>query len=192
MNYLSNEPNPTPPTPEELAARYEAASRAGQYQYVPSPKRKRRTGRLVLVAVAAAVLGIVTVGSCSALMFDGAIGAVDDKAPVILPDLTKPLGTATPTTRPSPKAVEKAPTNNLPRDGVLIVGKDLKPGVYQGTCPEDTVVGCYWARLKDTDGQLESVLANNVTTTGGKITLRVKVTDYAVEIRGGNEWKRVG
>lgn len=155
----------------------------------PAPKR-RRISRVVLAVVAICTLGIIGVVSCTAAMFNGAIGAATnaaDPAPVIMPTKSKPLGTATPTTR---KPVEKAPTNNLPRDGVLLVGPDLKPGTYQATCPEDSIVGCYWARLKDTDGELESVLANNVVGVGGTITLRVKATDYAVEIRGGATWKR--
>jgi hypothetical protein len=154
------------------------------------PPRKRRTGRVVAIVVGLCLLGILTVGSCTALMFDGAIDATKaDSAPHITPPSTPPgPAVPSPTTKPGTKKV--APST-VPRDGMLFVGKDVKPGTYRTTVPADSF-GCYAARLKDTDGELTSIIANHLYTAGSQAVLTVKATDYAVEVRcDGARWELV-
>lgn len=64
-------------------------------------------------------------------------------------------------------------------DGVYLVGEDIAPGVYDGV-----VIGeqGYWARLKGTDGQVSSIIANGVVR--GPFVLTIVVSDKAVELRG--------
>ncbi|NUO56012.1 MAG: hypothetical protein HOV78_05075 [Hamadaea sp.] len=158
--------------------------------HVPPPvpvgrPAKRPASKLVIAVVSFCMLGIVGVVSCTAAMFNGAIGAANraDSAPQVAPPASEP-GPPVPSTKP----VEKAPTRGL-RDGMLFVGKDVFPGTYSTTVP-DGAVGCYWARLKDTDGELESVIANHVAMAG-PISITVKKSDYAVEVRcEGAKWTK--
>lgn len=75
----------------------------------------------------------------------------------------------------------------LPEDGTLLVGKDVKPGTYQTRA---TGGSCYWSRLDRDDEIIDNGLS---TTPGAKMTVRVRATDYALEVRcGGATWKKVG
>src|SRR5690348_11141865 len=44
--------------------------------------------------------------------------------------------------------------------GTFEVGSDIAPGKYKTTGPEGGLPSCYWARLKNTDGDLGSIIAN--------------------------------
>lgn len=161
----------------------------GPIRELPKPKR-RRTGRVVAIVVGFCLLGIVTVGSCTALMFDGAIDATSgDSAPHVQPPVSEPgPAVPSPTTKPGTKKV--APST-APRDGMLFVGKDVKPGTYRTTVPADAI-GCYAARLKDTDGGIDSIISNNLFEPNTQAVLTVKRTDYALEVRcGGARWELV-
>jgi hypothetical protein len=123
-----------------------------------------------------------------------------DARPMISTDSpTYDPGINTPETKPTrtpkvPKPVEEVPSF-LPQDGTLLVGKDVKPGTYQTKVPADSAVAsCYWARLSDVDGNLSSIIDNDMKMTAGAVmTLRVRSSDYAVEINcNGATWKRVG
>lgn len=170
------------------------SNQPGQYQQggpvnngtphlVGPPPRKRRAGKIVLIVVGVCTLGIIGVVSCTAAMFNGAINAADN-APHVQPTDPEP-GPAVPTTKP----VEKAPARGV-HDGTLFVGKDVLPGTYVTTVPADSLA-CYWARLKDTDGELGSVIANKLGEPGGQMVLTIKKTDYAVEVRcDGAKWTK--
>lgn len=158
-------------------------------QYTPPPP-KRGAPRFVKVVawiVGSCLAGMLVIGVATSLKIDGAIDA-GDSAPHVAPPKAVP-GPAVPT--PKTKTVEKAPVNNLPRDGVLMVPADLKPGTYRATAPEDNIV-CYWARLRDTDGELGSIIANHTAAGGDLVTITVKPTDHAVEIQCTDAvWRRV-
>lgn len=66
-------------------------------------------------------------------------------------------------------------------DGVYIVGRDIEPGEYDGAVAAGGEAG-YWARLKSTDGTVNSIITNGIVT--GPFTLTVRQTDRAVELRG--------
>lgn len=71
-------------------------------------------------------------------------------------------------------------------EGSWEVGTDVKAGTYTTTVPAGE--HCYWARLKDFDGELESVIANGNLSPGAKGRLVVKATDKGVEMRGACRW----
>jgi hypothetical protein len=55
------------------------------------------------------------------------------------------------------------------------VGTDIKPDTYRG-------VGCgYWARLKNADGDLHSVLANGNVGSEEYLTVTILKSDYAFD-----------
>lgn len=66
--------------------------------------------------------------------------------------------------------------------GVYLVGVDIPPGTYW-TAGSD---GCYWARLSDTSGAPDAVIANDITA--GPTTVTIEPTDGVFETRGCAVW----
>ncbi len=63
----------------------------------------------------------------------------------------------------------ETPTNITPIDtpitgfikiGTYIVGTDIEPGIYWGNAGDNIIESCYWARLNDINGDLNSVISN--------------------------------
>jgi hypothetical protein len=100
------------------------------------------------------------------------------------------------TIEPQPTIVKPSTTHNTPvrkkpspvriGDGIHEVNVDIKPGKYK-TSGGDF---CYWARLRDLDGSLNSIAANHVGA--GLQTVIVKKTDKAFESRACGTWTKVG
>lgn len=163
----------------------------------PRPPKKNHTGAKIFAALA--FCAVLTVGGCMAVVANTA-REVGESLPNVVPVETatptvKGSGDQTITPKPSPRTKEAVPSF-LPEDGTLLVGEDVKPGTYRATAPEMApgmgTANCYWARLRSTDGGLGAIIVNNlVTTVGGKVTLTIKATDQAVEIRGCGAWKRI-
>jgi hypothetical protein len=84
------------------------------------------------------------------------------------------------TTTPARLPAPKAPT--IAEDGVFLVGTDIKPGTYKAA-GGDT---CYWARLKNTAGELDSIIANGIGS--GRQVVTIRKTDAAFETRGCGTW----
>jgi hypothetical protein len=87
-------------------------------------------------------------------------------------------------TIPPPRGPE-----NLFVEGVYVVGRDIVPGTYRTNGPTDDGGSCYWARLSDTTGDFDAVIANG--RSSGQITLTVKDSDAAVETSGCAGWLKV-
>lgn len=170
----------------------------------PRPPKKRMPRWAKIVAVACTI-PIVIVGGCTAVVIGSGVASTvasqADKTPVIsdqptINEPTEPTSAPTtdePTEAPAPpKPVEKAPTY-LPEDGTLIVGKDVKAGTYQTRIPADAL-GCYWARLRSLDGDLDNIIDNGLLSKAGAlVTVKVRASDVALEVTcGGATWKRVG
>ncbi|RZT27400.1 hypothetical protein EV649_1160 [Kribbella sp. VKM Ac-2569] len=93
-------------------------------------------------------------------------------------------------TKPAPpaKTVTAAPPEaaaTFEGDGTYEVGVDIKPGKYKSTGGE----GCYWARLKNLDGDLDAILANNLSD--GPQTVTIKKTDKGFETSNCAAWRKV-
>jgi len=63
--------------------------------------------------------------------------------------------------------------------GIHLVDEEMAPGDYDGVVIGDFG---YWARLKSTDGTVNSIIANGLVH--GPFTLTVLSSDRAVELRG--------
>lgn len=68
-----------------------------------------------------------------------------------------------------------APSNTF-KPGTYLVGSDIQPGIYEGK----TADSCYWSRLKDVSGSLDSILANDNSV--GQFYIEVVQGDYALKI----------
>lgn len=166
------------------------------------PPPKKRMPRWAKIVAVACTIPIVIVGGCTAVVIGSGVASTvasqADKTPVISDEPTINEPTSAPTTDETteapapPKPVEKAPTY-LPEDGTLIVGKDVKPGTYQTRIPADAL-GCYWARLRSLDGDLDNIIDNGLLSKAGTlVTVKVRASDVALEVTcGGATWKRVG
>lgn len=96
----------------------------------------------------------------------------------------KPVTAASSATT-SPAAKRTTPTIGGTRvggTGVYLVGVDIPPGTYW-TAGSD---GCYWARLSDTSGAPDAVIANDITA--GPTTVTIQPTDGVFETRGCAVW----
>lgn len=77
----------------------------------------------------------------------------------------------------------------IPGDGTFRVPQDAKPGTYRSAGPDESKLGCYWARLDNTSGDTSAILANNLVQ--GPTTVTIKTTDKAFETSGCQTWARV-
>jgi hypothetical protein len=92
----------------------------------------------------------------------------------------KPTNTPKPTSTPLPPTA--TPDPNIVSKGMHMVGSDIRPGFYRGESDGfDLFDSCYWARLKDTSGDLGSILANENSI--GQFYLEVLPGDFALETR---------
>lgn len=78
-----------------------------------------------------------------------------------------------------------AEANTFPGDGTFLVGKDIKAGTYRASAS----AGCYWARLRDLNGGVNSIIDNN--NTDGPVVLQVRSSDKAVEVSGCSDFHKM-
>lgn len=72
-------------------------------------------------------------------------------------------------------------------EGILLVPGEVKPGRYRAVVPSDSY-GCYYARLKNLDGGIDSIYDNGNGDPGQKMTVTIKKTDKAFETSGCGNW----
>lgn len=97
------------------------------------------------------------------------------------PDGLPVVEVSTPQSQP-PQATalpSAAPVASPVRVGTHIVGDTIQPGIYRGLAGEGLFDSCYWARLSDLKGELESTIANDNAI--GQYYVEVKATDFALE-----------
>jgi hypothetical protein len=70
-------------------------------------------------------------------------------------------------------------------DGIYVVGSDIAPGTYRSNGGGS----CYWARLRNLGGGLDSIIANHIG--GGPQTVTISPTDAGFETSGCGEWSPV-
>ena len=84
--------------------------------------------------------------------------------------------------------IEMEPALGSSTSGILIVGKDIEPGLYKAEVAAGLIPLCYWARLSDTDGEFSSIIAND-TVTEGTVYVTIKRSDAAFESSGCTNWE---
>lgn len=82
-------------------------------------------------------------------------------------------------------ALTESPTAPF-ADGTWIVGTDIAPGTW--TAPGGD--GCYWARLADFKGEIDSIKANDFDTTGPIVT--IDEADAGFESNDCGQWTQTG
>lgn len=89
----------------------------------------------------------------------------------------EPTATPVPTATPEPTATTNP---NLVVAGTHLVGTDIEPGLYRGEAGPGLFDSCYWARLSDLSGDLDSILANENSI--GQFCVEVMASDTALEV----------
>jgi hypothetical protein len=74
-------------------------------------------------------------------------------------------------------------------DGTYSVGA-ITPGKYYTSGPASNRRSCSWKRLKDTSGNPNSVIVENLED--GPVTVVIYPSDGAFETAGCNGWRKVG
>jgi len=69
--------------------------------------------------------------------------------------------------------------------GTYVVGAEIKPGYYKTKGPNGDRI-CYWARLNNLSGGLNSINDNGIAE--GPTTIQILRTDKAFETRGCQPW----
>jgi hypothetical protein len=147
----------------------------------PTPAPKRRRAPLVLVILAAIAAAACCVGGLTLHAITTDAQTRDGLAPIVVPSTI-----AAPSTSPAGKASAARSWD----DGTWAVGSDIKAGTYATS--RNTGPGCYWARLRDFEGGLDSIIANGNLAPGAKGRFTVRKADKGVELSGGCVWVRVG
>lgn len=154
----------------------------------PRPPKKKHTGLKIFFVSALAVIGGAV--ACTAAVTNSAQDAIDNLPNVVTPE----PGTPTPTIHATAGPKKVSPPAVL-RDGVLLVGKDVKAGTFRATVPTSelgtSVPSCYVARLRGTSGELGDIIANQNRYPGDVVTVTVRASDAAVEIHGCGKWVRI-
>lgn len=143
------------------------------------------------VAPASLFLGII-IGSSGSSSDDT---TTPTAAPVAaaLTDSAAPAATITRVVHATVTAA--APKKTAPRpvgrpatigEGTYEVGDDIKAGKYRTVGADGS--NCYWARLKNTDGDLDSIIANG--NVHGPTTVTIKTSDGAFQTSGCEPWVR--
>ncbi len=159
---------------------------------VLSPERKPRrnwpwvVGGIVLLLGITGITGIVDGGQQSST--STATIAEPPAAPA-----APPAASAAPPAAPAELLAAPASPVNLATafgDGTYVVGIGIVPGTYATTGPAVGGLGmCSWSRLKDTSGNVDSIIANDARQ--GATTVTITKTDGVFQTAGCNTWQEV-
>jgi hypothetical protein len=79
------------------------------------------------------------------------------------------------------------PSTVINGDGTYLVGKDIQPGTYGSN--NDSSGWCYWERLSGLSGELDDVIANQLSK--GKQYVTIAPSDVAFHTRFCGGWRKV-
>ena len=99
-----------------------------------------------------------------------------------------PPPTTPPAAAPKPPKPKPAKASFDGNAGVLTVGQDIQPGTYRAKCVDE--FGCYWARLRNFKGGLDSIIANGLAEKGQTATVTIQSSDKGFETGGFDIWRQ--
>jgi hypothetical protein len=150
--------------------------------YPPKPRRRWTTYAAIAVCIPVCGLALLAL---IALLSPSATPPV--QVPAVQPTQLAPVPT-----QPPPIVAPAPPTVVVPMygDGTYEVGTgegQIAPGKYHTNGDSSSA---YWARLRDTSGDMGTIIANGIER--GPATITIKKTDNAVRFSGGAQWIKVG
>lgn len=164
------------------ANQYQQPYAQQQQQWTPPAPRKHKSSKLHWFAYPAVALVFLAIGIAA-----GGSGSSDTGTTGSSSSAAADTDTAN-----TKAAKDAAPKKAAPQpvtidgDGTYEVGPDIKPGKY--VTKKVGELGCYWARLKSTDGDFASIIANG--NTNGQTTVTIKKTDKAFQTQGCGTWTK--
>lgn len=118
------------------------------------------------------ILGIVAAFGIGAIVGSSGHGSTTAAPTTVNP---APAGQQPATQAPQPKPASGPKTEF--GDGTFKVGEDIAVGTYKSSGPRNQGVPlCYWARMKDDSGSVDSIIANN--NSQGPTRVTVKAGEY--------------
>jgi hypothetical protein len=73
-------------------------------------------------------------------------------------------------------------------DGTYLVGEDIKPGTYRAP---GSNAGCYWERLRNLKGGMNSIIANDLTSKKSPQLVTIAPSDMAFNTEDCGTWERL-
>ncbi|MDA5278998.1 hypothetical protein [Streptomyces sp. Isolate_45] len=156
--------------------------------------RKSRTARNKVLTGCGALLALVAVGACTGTE------TTKDGKPAAAASAKTDAGTSggssggaqsgQPGAQPSAQSSQKPAEEKeaaIRGSGTFQVPGDVKPGTYRTTGNKD--LGCYWERAKDSNAELESIIANDNVTGASYVT--IEATDKIFKSSGCKDWEAV-
>ena len=138
---------------------------------------------VLLIIVAASLAGVPEAENASDTRPDGSEAEENNATTKPAADETPPPEPATTQAGGDPTGAESPTSRYLTfGDGTWLVGNEIKPGTYRA--PD--AVDCYWARLKNFDGDLDSINANG--TPSGPEIVTITKADKGFETNGCGTW----
>jgi hypothetical protein len=173
----------------------------------PKPPKRKHTGRNILIFFGC-FLAVLCVAGGVALVINAASAG---KAGTAYTVPSAPAGRAIPNVQCSDGTTSTATgagacshhggvknttptqptTSTIPDGGPWRVGKDIQPGTYRASVPADSL-NCYWARVKDASGTLDSIISNANAKPSTSVTVTVQDNDWGFESNGCGGWVRLG
>jgi hypothetical protein len=141
--------------------------------YTRSTTGRRRLRLEPVTLVPAAVVLLIAAIAVYVVLQDSPARGAADHAAVVAP----------PSSVPGPP-VRRA--DELPGDGTWLVGRTVKPGVYQSAGGKL----CYWERLAGLSGDYVDLTANG-GFRDGPLLVEILASDYAFSSQGCYKWTRV-
>jgi hypothetical protein len=157
---------------------------SSQHLHAVSVPPHRTSNRPIYIALAA-VAAIVAI-TCAVIWEEAPRAqSAADKAPVV--STARPTAAAVGATVPSRKPVEKSPpiAERMDADGTYLVGREIKTGTYRSAGGQK----CYWARLRDTSGEMAAVIAASYHR--GRQVVTIRKGDAAFTTDGCGPWELV-
>jgi hypothetical protein len=131
---------------------------------------------VIITAVVALGLGGI-VGGIVGGSGDGTATTAEPNATVTATETAEAKPAPTASKAPTTRNATEPKAESTMAEGTYEIGVDAKPGRYKTRVPEDSS-GCYWERLKDDRGGLDSVIANGIVNAGGRVSITVKRGEF--------------
>jgi hypothetical protein len=80
----------------------------------------------------------------------------------------------------------KSTATTIPGNGWFLVGAEFVPGTYRSSGNTES---CYWARARSADGELSSIIINEIST--GQLVVTINATDVVFHTSGCTTWTRI-
>ena len=138
------------------------------------PKKAKRFGWPTVIITAVVALGLGGIVGASG---DGTATTAEPNAAVTVTESAEAESAPTASKAPTTEETTEPESESTMEEGTYEIGVDAEPGRYKTRVPDDSS-GCYWERLKDDRGGLDSIIANDNVNAGARVSITVKDGEF--------------